>query len=189
MRLFIGIELGELMRARLQPLVDELRQRAATARGAKLTWIDSARMHVTVRFIGQVSAQAVAGIENALAPSISIAPFELACGRLVVFPDARRPRVIACGISRGGTEAARVETVVSDRLEPLGVARETRPYHPHVTLARVRDVGALRTEPLFDGLDDFELGSTHVEAITLFESRLSPKGSTYTPLMRTPLAA
>jgi RNA 2',3'-cyclic 3'-phosphodiesterase len=188
-RLFTAIEPGELIQARSRFLVDELRRRAAAVRGASLTWVDSSRMHVTVRFIGDVSADAAAGIRKALAPPMPVAPFELACGGLVAFPNRTRPRVIACGVSRGAAQASRLEACVSDRLADLGVRRETRPYTPHVTLARVRDAAALGTEPLFDGLEDFQLGSIHVEAITLFESWLSPEGPTYTPLMRTPLAA
>lgn len=189
MRLFTAIELGEPIQARSDALVIELRQRAAAARGAKLTWVDPSRIHVTVRFIGEVDADSAARIQGALAPPIYVAPFDLACGGLVAFPGARRPRVIACGVSRGGEQASRVEAVVSDRLEALDIPREARKYHPHITLARVREAGALRTEALFAGLEGVDLGSTHVEAITLFESRVSAKGPTYTPLIRTPLAA
>jgi 2'-5' RNA ligase len=80
-----------------------------------------------------------------------------------------------------------VEHEVSARLEGVGVPREDRDYSPHLTLARVRDGAGLRSAPLFEGLERVSLGTTRVEAITLYESRLSPKGPAYVPLHRTSL--
>jgi 2'-5' RNA ligase len=68
------------------------------------------------------------------------------------------------------------------------VAPEDRPYRPHVTLARVKEPAGLRTAPLLEGVREHEFGVRRVDAITLFESRLSPRGPTYMPLHRTPLA-
>jgi 2'-5' RNA ligase len=79
-----------------------------------------------------------------------------------------------------------VESIVGARLEALGIARAERPYSPHLTLARVREAGGLRTSTLFEGQPS-RLGETRVETITLFQSRLSPKGPTYVALERTPL--
>jgi 2'-5' RNA ligase len=67
------------------------------------------------------------------------------------------------------------------------VAPEDRPYNPHLTLARVREAVGLRAAPLLDGVSEVVLGVTQVDAITLFESRLSPQGPTYVALHRTAL--
>ena len=67
--------------------------------------------------------------------------------------------------------------------------RSRRPYSPHLTLARVREAAGLRSASLLDGLEDRSLGTTRIDAITLFQSRLSPKGPTYVPLLRTSLRA
>jgi 2'-5' RNA ligase len=64
---------------------------------------------------------------------------------------------------------------------------EQRPYNPHLTLARVREAAGLRAAALFDGLRDSVIGTTPIDAITLFDSRLSSKGPTYAPLLRVPL--
>ncbi len=62
-------------------------------------------------------------------------------------------------------------------------------YDPHLTLARVRDATGLEVPALLEGLAETEIGRMEVEAITLFESRLSPQGPTHTALQRTPLPA
>jgi len=74
---------------------------------------------------------------------------------------------------------------VSERLARAGIGAEERPYNPHLTLARVREAGGLRSVALLEGVGETTLGGTAVEAITLFESRLSPKGPTYVALQRT----
>ena len=189
MRLFTAIEAGDDVRVRCHALIGELRERTAQTRGAKLTWVDSSRIHLTVRFIGEVDESAAMRIRDALSSPIAVAPFEVVHGGLVAFPTPNRPRVIACGVRAGGEEASAVEVAVGDRLAALEIPREARKYRPHMTLVRVREAGDLRADTLFAGLEDVELGTTRVEAITLFESRLSPKGPTYAALMRTPLAA
>ena len=93
------------------------------------------------------------------------------------------------GVAHGRDELKAIERIVSSRLLALGIAEEDRPYSPHLTLARVRDAAGLRTIRLLDGLTDRSVGTTRIDAITLFQSRLSPKGPTYVPLLRTSLRA
>jgi 2'-5' RNA ligase len=81
-----------------------------------------------------------------------------------------------------------LEREVGARLAPCGFPPEDRPYRPHLTLARVREPEGLRTAPLVEGLADRTLGTARIAAITLFESRLSPKGPAYAPRARTALS-
>jgi 2'-5' RNA ligase len=95
--------------------------------------------------------------------------------------------VIWAGLTGGQEHLLAIERIVGDRLECAGVGREDRAYNPHLTLARVRDAVGLRSAALLDGVRDLPLGSARAGAITLFESRLSPKGPTYIPIQRTSL--
>ena len=103
------------------------------------------------------------------------------------FPERGRPRVLWAGVVTGEQALGRLEQEVSSRMDRCGVAREERPYRPHVTLARVRESGGLRTESLVAGLADRAFGCSPVDAITLFESRPSSAGHVYVPLRRTRL--
>jgi 2'-5' RNA ligase len=82
----------------------------------------------------------------------------------------------------------KLESLVSGRLAEAGVPTDARPFHPHVTLARVRDAAGLRTPPLFQGLSDVTLGHVQVAGYTLFDSRATPHGLEYVALARTRLA-
>jgi 2'-5' RNA ligase len=91
--------------------------------------------------------------------------------------------VLWAGVASGRDELLAAEREISARLARLGIPKEVRPYSPHLTLARVREPAGLRSARLLDGLTDQSLGTVRVDAITLFHSKLSPKGPTYTPLL------
>jgi RNA polymerase sigma factor (sigma-70 family) len=80
-----------------------------------------------------------------------------------------------------------MEEAVASRLDTIGVPREARPFSPHLTLARVRDPTGLQGVRFLQDLAPPPHTAGMVDAITLFESRLSPGGPIYTVLQRTTL--
>ena len=128
-------------------------------------------------------------VRQALEEPLAVAPFSLTLCGVGTFPKSGTPRVVWLGVTDGREQLLLVERETSARLTPLGIPEEERPYSPHLTLARVRDPAGLKSAPLLDGLTDRRIGTTRIDAITLFLSKLSPKGPTYTPLVRTPLKA
>jgi 2'-5' RNA ligase len=188
MRLFTAIELDEDVHARAATLLETLRRRAAEgAPGARLTWVPADRMHLTLRFIGEVEDTMAAAVITALREPIAVEPFTVRWEGLGSFPPRGAPRVLWVGVAEGTDGLVRAEAAVSARLEALGIPGEERPYSPHLTLARVREPAGLKSASLFQGLSG-ALGSTRVQAITLFRSHLSPKGPTYVAMERTGLA-
>jgi len=184
-RLFTAVEIGEQVQAALGDLIAELRLRAErSAPRAKVTWVVPGRAHLTLRFIGEVDDERGARIVAALRAPLAMAPFEVRWGDLGAFPARGSPRVLWAGIAEGGEALAHAELLVSSRLLALGIPGDDRPYMPHLTLARIREAAGLRASALFDGLSP-HLGATSLDAITLFQSTLSPKGPAYTVLQRT----
>ena len=190
MRLFVAVEIAPAVAAGAAALIEELRRRAERlAPHARITWMSEERLHVTVRFIGNVDEAKAEAIQAALQPSIDVAPFDLLVAGAGAFPRTGAPRVLWSGVADGAASLSAVERDITERLNQAGVAPESRDYRPHLTLARIRDPGGLKSSSLCHGLQDQMVGITHVEAITLFESRLSPKGPTYVPVGRTPVRA
>ena len=188
MRLFVAVEIGETLARGAAKLNEELEHRAtAAARRAKVAWIPADRMHLTIRFIGQVDDEKASMVREALEDPLAVAPFSLTLCGAGTFPKSGTPRVVWLGVTDGREQLLRVEREITARLTPLGIPEEDRAYSPHLTLARVRDPAGLKSTPLLDGLTDRRIGTTHIETITLFHSKLSPKGPTYTPLLHTPL--
>jgi RNA 2',3'-cyclic 3'-phosphodiesterase len=189
-RLFVAVEIGETLARGAAKLTEELEHRAtAAAKRAKVTWIPADRMHLTIRFIGEVDDGTVSLVLKVLEQPLAVAPFGLTLYGAGTFPKSGTPRVIWLGVTDGREELLRVEREITARLTPLGIPEEDRAYSPHLTLARVRDPAGLKSTRLLDGLTDLRIGTTRIETITLFHSKLSPKGPTYTPLLRTPLKA
>ena len=186
MRLFVGVEIDPVVAAAAAAVIDRLRERAVRlAPMARITWVAADRLHVTVRFIGHVDADTADVIRRALAPPLERDPFELTIAGLGTFPPKGPPRIVWAGLSEGRQPLTAIEERVGERLVGAGIALEGRPYNPHLTLARVREASGLRSAALLEAVKETILGATTVEAITLFESRLSPKGPTYVALQRT----
>jgi RNA 2',3'-cyclic 3'-phosphodiesterase len=187
MRLFVAIEMNRSVEEAAREVIDDLRARVARlAPLARVTWSASERIHVTVRFIGEADEARVRDIRAALGPTIDAPVFDVAVEGVGAFPVKGAPRVFWAGLTGGRDGLLEVERAVSRRLETL-VPAEDRPYSPHLTLARVKEPAGLSRTALFEGLTTREFGKVHVDAITLFESRLSPKGATHVPLQRTAL--
>lgn len=176
MRLFVAIALTQRDRTRLQQIRDVL-----AAAPADVRWVEPENLHLTLRFLGEVQADRLEPIENVISDAVRAqrAP-ELQLGGLGVFPARGAPRVVWCGMQRGG-EALRVLVGRLEKgLQPLGFAAEDRPYTPHITLGRVRsrhNSAALRRTCETTAAEDF-VAFVPTEVL-LVESRLSPAGARY----------
>ena len=190
MRLFVAVEIAPAVAEAAAALIEHLRKRAIRlAPRSRISWVTADRLHVTVRFIGNVDADRADAVRRVLAPPLGQAPFDLILAGIGTFPPKGPPRVVSSSVSDGREPLLAIEQRVSERLARVGIAAEQRPYTPHLTLARVREAGGLRSAALLEGAGGTTLGTTAVEAITLFESRVSPKGPSYVALQRTSLAA
>jgi 2'-5' RNA ligase len=144
-------------------------------------------MHITIRFLGEVPDDRADAITRALAGPLATPAFPVALGAPGLFPTRGAPRTFWIALDGDAAGAHRLEAEVSSRLEELGIPREARPFSPHLTLARVREAGGLRGTAVLAGLTVPPHAGGRVDAITLFESRLSSARPTYTALQRTPL--
>ena len=170
----------------MQCLVRRRGRGDVTTPRARITWVPADRLHLTVRFIGEVGDAQAEQIMRVLREPLATAPFAIALDRLGAFPPSGPPRVFWIGISAGHDAMLGVEAEISARLATVGVAPEARPYSPHVTLARVRESAGLRPTTLFDRCEP-AAAETRVRTVTLFQSKLSPKGASYVTVLQTPL--
>jgi len=179
MRLFTAIELSDEARTAIVGLQKTVA--AALSDGPRsLRLVRTEHLHLTLIFIGEVSKEQGSAIADVMSADIPQAPFAIEFGGIGVFPPDGPPRICWLGVVDGASEVIRLHAHVADRLRNLGVALEGRPYRPHLTLGRWRDrVRGVRsrlassTEPI---------ARVPVSAVTLFESRLSSGGPSYTRL-------
>lgn len=131
-RLFVALEVPKPTRDALQTLVAQL---TPICRGAR--WLRPDGIHLTLKFIGEVSSDKAARMRAELRAVGGFSPFEIVFRGAGFFPNARHPRVLWAGIEAGLGLAA-LTGEIERRLEPLGLARETREFRPHLTLARFK---------------------------------------------------
>ncbi len=112
-------------------------------------------------------------------------------GGAAVFPERGRPRVLGLGFApTADLEALRALAEAAETVVRLaGLPPEDRPFHPHVTLARLRDPWpAPAVETFRREAGEWDLPPWKVRACVLFESRLDPGGAVHTPLRTLPFA-
>jgi 2'-5' RNA ligase len=184
MRLFVGVALDDNMRAEAAIVARELQRRLD--RRVRAAWIPPEKMHVTVRFIGHVDESRVAGVLDALDVPLPIAPFQIVLGGAGVFPPGGRARVAWIGFREGLSSLRAMHDEFNRRLRPVGFATEDRPFDAHLTLARFKEVPRESDRTTRESLATLQVPAAQcrVDHATVFQSQLSPKGSTYVPLAR-----
>lgn len=144
--------------------------------------------HVTLKFLGDVPAADVAALAASLRAAVSpVGRARCTLKGLGVFPTLQRPSVVWAGLSDAGVLnelAARVETAC----ESMGFARDARPFHPHLTLARIKSRPPEALGALLHRHQQTHFGAWDVTSVVLFESRLERAGAKYLPLATWPLA-
>lgn len=186
LRLFVGLPLPADLREAAGRLLADLRRAAPKG----VAWSAPENLHVTLKFLGAVEADRLAEMKAAAASVAEGAPaFETEVAGLGAFPNAKRPRVIWLGCGEA-PELRALERRAEDAFAALGFAREERPFHPHVTLGRVKDPGAGATalRRAEEGVRDaLRLGRWRVTEVALFRSVLDSRGAAYLPLQSSPL--
>ena len=173
-RTFVALELSGEIRERL----GEARQVLGRC-SARLTFVDPAIIHITVKFLGEVDERRLVLVQEALR-TIAFSPFTVTAGAVTV-NNPKRPHTVWCSIDDGGN-GARLLELVESALSPLGFPREERRFTAHATLARVKE-----SDPsLFRALDQLKgksYGSCTVSGMKLKESTLTPRGPIYEDLL------
>ncbi len=155
-----------------------------------LRWVASERIHLTLKFLGDVDMSRVAAVKTLLAGAVSAAPFALAVAGLGVFPSVKRPRVLWMGVTGETARLIDFAWRLDARLAALGFAQEKRPFRAHLTLGRFKK----KTNP--KRLADLLLAAAGTDSVAfvadrliLFQSELKPTGAVHTPLAAYPLTA
>jgi 2'-5' RNA ligase len=182
MRLFVAIPVGEPALGALGRLLDRYRRT-----GWPVKWVGRDGLHLTLKFLGQVEEERVAEIGQVLREAVAGTPIlSFSLTELGAFPTLHRPRVLWVGLE---AEPA-LELLVNrleQRFEPLGFAKEGRPFRPHVTLGRIREGRQLPPEWLRAWETQPPQAAFTAPTLVLFESRLSPAGARYFPRLTLPL--
>lgn len=176
-RLFVGLELPEAARERLHGL-------GGGVPGAR--WIAPENMHLTLRFIGNVTDDVVADIDEALA-RIRARAFDLEIAGLGEFSRGRRPAMIWAGV-RPVPGLMDLQRRIEAAVVKAGFPPEGRRFTPHVTLARLKGGAPARVRAFVAEHNLLRIDPFPVARFTLFSSHLGRQGASYRAEADYPLA-
>jgi 2'-5' RNA ligase len=190
MRVFFGVELADEVKAWAAEVSARLRRRVEKAPPrAVIRWVDPENLHVTLWFVGEVTDERFEALTAATHAPYPTDAFRLGLSGTGAFPPSGAPRVLWIGLTAGVDHLRSLYAELARRLAPLGLEPERREYSPHLTIARIKDVQRRDALAVRNAVaTPTDVFVTGVSAVTLFRSRLSPKGARYEALLRVPLS-
>ena len=185
-RTFIACELPTDIRPRIKEYIDQLRDAFPQVRAS---WSREDNLHLTLKFLGDLPASRITGLSDACSEALKdLEPFELMISGCGSFPPHGKPKVLWIGIEDAGTPAASHLSQLHAALEAScaarGFERETRPYHPHLTVARIREAKDTRALAEHHRQINFPPQRFAICEVVVFRSQLSSAGSKHFALSR-----
>ena len=185
MRVFLAVELSSTVRDRIAALQYEWKPRIQSAR-----WVRSENLHLTLRFLGEVTPSVVSALAETLPQSVrGCRPLRFSLRGGGCFPNVKRPRVVWVGVDPVPDELRRVHGAVDEAVRRHGFPPEARGFEPHLTIARFKTSKTAEKSvlPLLAALAECDFGETGVSEIVLFESRPSSAEARYHAVARVQL--
>lgn len=186
-RVFCAIEIPNEVRQRVLAHADRLRERAPTVQAS---WTRMDNIHLTLKFFGNLVPEKISKISKAadeVARHFSpIATSVEGCG---AFPKHGPPRVLWIGLNDPSGRLVDLQTEFERECAREGFVKEDRAFHPHLTVARLRNPQGARSLAEIHKETGFETAEFTLTAFTIFRSELSSKGSKYSVISHHPLTA
>ena len=169
-RLFVAIDLPEPIRQLLAALDPHIRG---------VRWSAPNEMHLTLGFFGDVRED----VELALCEklnAIEFGAFFVPVAGIGTFSTKGAPKIIWIGVGKAHPHLFQIHKRVQEAALVVGLEPELRPWHPHITIARCRNVSAQSLRKFSQSNADFDAGMIRVDAFHLYSSRLTPAGPIHT---------
>lgn len=176
LRLFIGLSVPDDVAAQLAGLANGMP-------GAR--WVEPENMHVTLRFIGEVSEGDAEDIHVELSRPVA-KPFSFDITGMDTFGQGRKAHALFAGVSLSA-ELELLQTRVEAAVARAGQPRKTRKFKPHVTIAQLKNTPETHLLGFIQTHNLFRAGPIAVDHYILYESRMGNGGSAYFPVAEYPL--
>ncbi len=180
LRAFIAISLPGSIQQVLERIQAELR-----LKGIKASWAKPGSLHLTLKFLGNVPGE-IESIKAAMVKTTDcFSRFELSLGRLGVFPNVKKPRVLWAGVEGQTDTLEQLFKVLEIHLQALGWKKERQRFSPHVTIGRIKK--QISPVPFIRLMkEDKQIVSPlfEVPGIALFKSELTRSGAIHTCLFQ-----
>ena len=186
-RAFIAVDLSAEIKDQLNQITQQLKAEMGTV---PIRWVAAENIHLTVKFLGDVSLNNVQVFTEMLqAETAALKPMVISVGQLGAFPKLRSPRVIWVGVE-APPELNALQRGIAAQTARIGYAADKRKFSPHLTLGRVsRNATPQEVRKIGDVLASKKigfLGVARIRDIHLYRSDLRANGAIYTKLFTAP---
>jgi RNA 2',3'-cyclic 3'-phosphodiesterase len=186
-RLFVAIELPAKVRKRLSEHIGRLRILVPDERAS---WVPEENLHLTLKFLGDVTLTKVELVAQATQGAAELVEsFELIVGGVGAFPPNGQPRVLWIGIEDPSGRLGLLHQQLEAACEEAGLAREQRPFHPHLTIARLRKPQGSRQLAIIHKELGFDRETVLASDLALIRSELQSDGARHTTVARHALSS
>src|SRR5437016_8688538 len=169
-RLFVAIDLPQSTRQLLADI-------ESLIRGVR--WVDPAQMHLTLSFFGDVPDDIDLALGEKLS-AIEFGAFFLPIVGVGTFSAKSAPKIIWIGVGKAHPHLFQIHKRVQEAALAAGLEPELKPWHPHVTIARCRDVSAQSLRKFWHSNAEFDAGMIRVQDFHLYSSKLTSAGPIHT---------
>jgi len=174
-RCFLAVTIPEDLIEKIEKIKEEF-----LLTKARVSWVSKDNFHYTLRFFGNLDDERIEKISSIiLEASQHFNKFDAEIKNIGCFPKEDFPRVIWIGMGEGADKLREIFNHLENEFVKLKLEKENR-FEPHLTLGRVKPYGL--NDELREKIKKYKdcfLGKFKIEKLTLFESKLSPKGAIY----------
>lgn len=182
LRVFCAVELPVDVRARAAGHAERLREQFPEARAS---WPRAENLHLTLKFIGEIAEERVRELSQAAERAAqTLEPFNLEIEGAGAFPPRGSPRILWLGVKDSSGSLVSLQARLEDECAATGFKRDERPFHPHLTLARLRAPQGARELAKRHQEIGFEAIEFIVGELVVMRSQLGAGGSRYTAISR-----
>jgi len=185
MRAFIAIDLPSNIKNAISKMQDKLK-----ASLPEVSWVKPVNLHLTLKFLGEVSCEQVGNINQISAETVkTVSDFKIKLESLGVFPNEAFARIIWIGTDQAPRTLKQIAAQLETKLAKLGIAKEDRPFSAHITIGRIKHrlkpcdlekgINQVKKDMIYENLE------FNARGITLFQSTLGKEGPAYTALKET----
>ena len=169
-RSFVAIDLPNSTRELLAGLDPRIRG---------VRWTEPDQMHLTLGFFGDVQEDVELKLREKLS-AIEFGAFVLPVNGVGSFSSKGAPKIIWIGVGKAHPHLFQIHKRVQEAALAVGIEPELRPWHPHITIARCRDVSTQTLRKFLQANAEFDAGMIRVEEFYLYSSKLTPAGPIHT---------
>lgn len=177
-RIFTAIDISEEARRKVSARIENLRRQFPALR---VGWDKPEKLHLTLKFLGETNEEQLEKLSDAVEKTArGISDFKLRIEDAGVFPNQRKARVLWLGVKDEKGNLRKLNEALESECERQGLARETRDFKAHLTIARLREPEKSKSLVEAHLRETFAAVEFEVSEVVIYQSELSPQGSRYT---------